>query len=652
MATPSIEITLDIDGKKTTALITKGAVKAGTVAGERTGEAFSEKFASNAKKGIKAGSKGISLALDGVKKAAAVAAGALGVLGVATVFSSKQEDAIRNLEVSLQRIGEFSKETSTEIQNFASSLQSVTTAGDEVILQQLAIAQSFGATAEQSKELVKAALDLSAAQGKGLDESVRQLSKSLGGFAGELGEVIPEIKDLTSEQLKNGAAIKIIGDQYKGFATQQAQTFSGAIIGLKNNIGDFFEAIGATITQSKTFRAVIIAVGQGVAIASEFLKGSAGGLGDLFASSLSAFAEQLQIIFNGLRILGKQIANNSGVQLFAKQIGTAAEGVNILGTTLKTLAKVGQIAFGSLQTGLLSITNGITASLSAFGLISDETAKAVRVALTESANETKASLNELFSGETISRAESFTESLRATFQDLTGGQLGDEEGEGPLDGLFDVLSLENIENIKSRFSELSESVKSELSGLSSTTQKETNKIAQALENGLVNTLATSFAFLGKSLAGAGEGFKAFLGLVLNALGDLAISIGTTVVAASQAILGLRAMLADFGISGLVFGAALIAVGGALKAFSSSFGGGSSNPVGTSSGGGNFTSQPNKPVSDSLDFADTEERQQSKVNQLIVNGDVFDSEETGSRIVELLNNTFGDEATSLANARFA
>ena len=342
MATPSIEITLDIDGKKTTALITKGAVKAGTVAGERTGEAFSDKFASNAKKGIKAGSKGISLALNGVKKAAALAAGALGVLGVATVFSSKQEDAIRNLEVSLQRIGEFSKETSTEIQNFASSLQSVTTAGDEVILQQLAIAQSFGATAEQSKELVKAALDLSAAQGKGLDESVRTLSKSLGGVAGELAEVSSEVKDLTIEQLKNGAAIKIIGDQYKGFATQQAQTFSGAIIGLKNNIGDFFEAIGATITQSKTFRAVIIAVGQGVAIASEFLKGSAGGLGDLFASSLSAFAEQLQIVFNGLRILGKNIVNNSAVQLFAKQIGKATKGVNILGTALKTLAKVGQ----------------------------------------------------------------------------------------------------------------------------------------------------------------------------------------------------------------------------------------------------------------------------------------------------------------------
>ena len=65
-----------------------------------------------------------------------------------------QDDAVKKLNNSLITTGQYSEETSRDLQNFASQLQNVTTFGDEGTLAQLAFAQSLGATAEQSKSIV------------------------------------------------------------------------------------------------------------------------------------------------------------------------------------------------------------------------------------------------------------------------------------------------------------------------------------------------------------------------------------------------------------------------------------------------------------------------------------------------------------------
>lgn len=164
-----------------------------------------------------------------------------------------QEDAINDLNTALRQSGEFSEESSRDIQDFASALQATTKFGDEAILSQTALARAFTSSNDEAKELVTAAVDLSARFGITLESAVRNLGKTYSGLTGELGELIPAIRTLSAEQLKNGEAVKLLGSLYAGSAQAQTNTYSGATEQLSNAFGDLQEAIGSVITENASF---------------------------------------------------------------------------------------------------------------------------------------------------------------------------------------------------------------------------------------------------------------------------------------------------------------------------------------------------------------------------------------------------------------
>ena len=199
-----------------------------------SGNTGGKKFSDNFSKGVKDAAKGV-----------AILGAAIAGVGSIAVFKSiglarEQEDAVNRLNGALRASGDFSTDASTELQNYASELQKVSTIGDEVALGQLALAKGFGASNEQAKQIVSAAADLSVALGIDLQAATRNVSKTLGGYAGELGEVIPELKNLTQEQLQAGAAIDLIAGKFQGLAQNETKSFSGAIAQAGNNFGDFF----------------------------------------------------------------------------------------------------------------------------------------------------------------------------------------------------------------------------------------------------------------------------------------------------------------------------------------------------------------------------------------------------------------------------
>lgn len=163
-------------------------------------------------------------------------------------LSAEQEKAVNDLNAQLKLNGEFTKETSQELQKYASELQSITTFGDEAILGQLAFAQAMGASAKQSKTVVSASADLAASLNIDLNSAVRNVAKTLGGYAGELGEVIPELKNLSIEQLRAGEGVDLLAQKFEGAASQQVKTFAGQTEQLSNSFGDLQEKIGDVFT--------------------------------------------------------------------------------------------------------------------------------------------------------------------------------------------------------------------------------------------------------------------------------------------------------------------------------------------------------------------------------------------------------------------
>ena len=192
--------------------------------------------------------KGVDGALDKLGSVALKVSGAFfAAKGLIAGFSgvieaaARQEQAEKALQVALGR-------TSEGLLKQASALQAVTTAGDEAIIEQQAFLASLKFTEDQIKNIIPVALDLSAATGISLESAVRNTSKTFSGLAGELGELVPQLRDLTKEEMMAGDAVKVLGDLFEGQASKQADTLSGSLEQAKNKAGDLAEAIGQKLS--------------------------------------------------------------------------------------------------------------------------------------------------------------------------------------------------------------------------------------------------------------------------------------------------------------------------------------------------------------------------------------------------------------------
>ena len=119
------------------------------------------------------------------------------------------------------------------------------------------MAVAMGLTEKQIEDVLKASTDLAASGVMPLDQAVKALSRSYSGNLEELKRMNPELANLTKEQLAQGEAVRIIGQEYKGMADAMANTFEGRDTQWKNSFSDLQAEVGEIIQRVKYF-------GQGV----------------------------------------------------------------------------------------------------------------------------------------------------------------------------------------------------------------------------------------------------------------------------------------------------------------------------------------------------------------------------------------------------
>ena len=201
----------------------------------------------------------IKAGLGQVAGAAKLAGAAmLGGITASLVAYARQEKAVKNLNSTLMINGEFTKENSKQIQDWASAVQVATGAGDELVLENFKLARSMTNSKEEAMKMTEAALDFSKGAGISMETAIRQLGMATSGSAGRLAMFAPEIKNLTKEELAAGAATDILAAKFKGMAAGELDTMSGAVEAAKGNFGDFLEVVG------KQFAPVIKSVAQEV----------------------------------------------------------------------------------------------------------------------------------------------------------------------------------------------------------------------------------------------------------------------------------------------------------------------------------------------------------------------------------------------------
>jgi len=546
-------------------------------------------------------SKGLARAnvgLANIAKNAALAGTA--VAGIFTGLSIRaaiqQEEAVNSVNQALASAGRFSEEASRDFQNFASELQQVSTIGDETTLELLSLASTFASTNDQAKELTTAAVELAAATGRDANAALIQLGKTLGGTAGELAEVVPATKELTKEQLLAGDAIQLVANRFAGSAQGATRTFAGAFTQLTNAAGDALELFGDFIIKSPALVGVFNELTSVFGTAQDALR-EFGGSGDVFKPvllNIISFAQAFnQFIVAPIEIGTKAI--NSFVSLAAAGILKVSQLATNFASGVLSLLGQGDLA-QSLneqatllgQGAALNFQDGITKNLGA-GLSED--------------------------------IDSFLLQLQRAAE--TAGEAGAETGR-----------------------KFTNNLKTGLDNAKSATSKGSQEILQIVQSTLVAGISASMVEVGRQLAQGGLSFEALGSVVLSSLGDLLIAIGTQIVATSKAITALAAALANPFTApvALVAGLGLIAAGGFLK--SAAGGGGATTPGGlTPQPGtpGGVPIQTNPTGSDAAadTFQESANQAQEAQTQVNVNiqGDVLDSDDTGLRIVDILNNAF-------------
>lgn len=588
-----IEIQVDTDKgtiKKSFDNIEKEAAESGENAGQSFGKNFG-KFA------LAAGAAGAALLV--IKKAADAVASAFSGSIAASI---QQEDALNALNASLANIGEFTQETSKDLQNFASQLQATTRFGDEAVLSQLAFAQAMGATAEQSKTVVAAAADLAAGLNIDLNAATRNVAKTLGGFAGELGEVIPELKNLTAEQLRAGAGVELLAQKFQGLAQTQIRTFSGAVAQTRNAFGDLLEGFGNFITQSPTAIALINQVGRFLAIAANRVKEFAANT-DIIGSLVSGF-----VIF--------------GQALNRFVVAPLELGVNLV-----------QTAFAGIQTGVAFLTEQVIGAaqkingvLSAIGV---NTGLGENLALL--AEETTINFEESFAD--------FEESKNRIF-DFSGALKAEE-------------FLEKLNSLNEGAAKGFKALSNNSSKLAGDIGKDSKRISTTLNQGLAQGLSNTIQQVATNLAQGKGLFDDFGRFILGVLGDLAIQVGNVVLAMGIALSSFGDLT---GTSAIIAGAALIAVGSILKAFASGPGLGVGAAGAAAPGAGGVGGVP---VSDTGDaFGNIQEQQEERQTEqrvtVNIQGDVLDvaDNDLGTRLVQILNDAFETNGVVVTNGSFA
>ncbi|MFW2374094.1 MAG: phage tail length tape measure family protein, partial [Gammaproteobacteria bacterium] len=207
-----------------------------------------------------------------VQSLGSVFTGLIAGFGVISTFraiiekTKEQEAAIAQVEARLKSTGGASQKTSEELQEMASSLQKVTTFGDEAILSMQSMLLTFtNIKGDNFDEATKSILDMSVALkidlksasiqvGKALNDPIKgvtALTKSGVQFTETQKDLIKSLVETGQTAKAQGVILDELKVQFGGAAESAADTFGGALEQLSTAFGDLLEAKGSGLTRAK-----------------------------------------------------------------------------------------------------------------------------------------------------------------------------------------------------------------------------------------------------------------------------------------------------------------------------------------------------------------------------------------------------------------
>lgn len=594
-----------------------------------------EKSGSDAAKNIQGSFSGLSSGLN--KSFLALGTTIAGVFATAKIANFlkdsakaaiEAENATNALGASLGLIGKYSKEAVESFSEYAGNLQATTGIEDDLIKQNAALLVSIGKLSGDGLERgTKAALDLSQALQIDVGTAFDLVSKAASGSTGALGRYGIKIDENIPKAAKWAETLKLIETRFGGLAETRLNTLEGSLTNLGNAFGEIQEAIGGIFTDSGSLRAVINVVSKSFFELANAISSSIKGK-DILKDILLILI-QIGAFINSVLI--------APVELFIRGF---VFGLKTIKLALDTLVVV-VVGFSKLLVEAIVIP--IEKIVSGLGFLVSYVNKDFGNGLSNAA----LSFREKLTLPLAQEYENVKSIQETTFNDLANN--ANDVFSNKISGSIDEYLLKiNDAVVQSGVAgDKLKTINNKTAADITSTYADLNA---ALKTQFVGGLTKTFQDVGTRLQ-KGEGlFDDFGNGIVGIIGDLLITIGGALLLQGLAIeafiASITALLPGSGLAAAAAGVGLIIFGSALKAAVSK--GGSSSAPAT---GGGIASSPGS--STELTPTQNLERQEPGTQvSVVIQGDVLDSDESGSRIVSLINSAFDKKGVVISQGAFA
>jgi hypothetical protein len=233
------------------------------------------------------------------------------VEGIGEVISESAaaEVATNRLSLALKASGDYSQQNVSAFKDLAEQLSRTSRFDDDAILSQVALAKQFNTTNREAAKLLSAAVDLAAATGEDLPQAVQQLGQTLEGTAGRIGRLVPSIRQLTAEQLRNGDALDIVAKRFKGFSEGELTTFNGSLAQASKAFHDLLKAIGEPIVTDKGIQQIVQATTDSIQDFVTIVKANQGAIATFVRDGIlilvNSFGILVEIVATAVNLLDR-----------------------------------------------------------------------------------------------------------------------------------------------------------------------------------------------------------------------------------------------------------------------------------------------------------------------------------------------------------
>lgn len=281
------------------------------------------------------------------------------------------ESSMLKLKFAMAQSGSYTDANVQKMERFIAAMRKATTADDDQIVKLLALARTFAKTDEQAMKMVKTAYNMNAAfNDMDPTAAVMALGATFEGSAGRLSKYNGEIKNLTEDQLKAGAALEV-WSKIQGAAGIEMDLYSGKVKNLKREEEDLYKELGKTITQNSAVKQVMDQLTKSWANMSEWVAENSQAIKELIAGSinvliwtfntLGGFVQAVVVGFKSL-ILGINAVGYAIMTILAPWLKLAISGIAKLTEGLELLKIVPKGTAASIE-GMADSVDTLTESM-------------------------------------------------------------------------------------------------------------------------------------------------------------------------------------------------------------------------------------------------------------------------------------------------